>query len=471
MVFVVLAIFSSIGQVQSQQALDCIEKNEVKLIEKIRGIIENESAAIGELTKYMLRFSAAGADAESESECVKLVALLGIGTTVGDNLFRDHVVAAAKKRCERYPLDDSPARFYHSIQSYEAAAQQVENISKADTKTGYGTWLWDKTMRGTQESVATTTVAAGALRQHGKVALDSLVKIMQKGGTHRYQVQKVIQGGAQMASHLQTFDKRPMTRLWAKTLKNAGENVMYKALDMETIKPFQAELANRALSKTFGIKGLRKISEALEGGNIQLIEAGTKLGMSEAVVANVAGGALFMFQFAPDIFEAGQAIFQGYSGDISARKAIHEVGTAAGKVSGSVLGGYVGQEGGAHFGKMMGGAIGEVAGRLIGGMAGTVGGRLMGEAALDTFMSRVLSLSPVDALEKAYQFFGAHPSASNRELNQAYRELALKYHPDTGSPDASTEKMMEVNVHMDLIKAARMHGNFHDDAEGSKNEL
>ena len=67
----------------------------------------------------------------------------------------------------------------------------------------------------------------------------------------------------------------------------------------------------------------------------------------------------------------------------------------------------------------------------------------------------------VDPLEEAYRILGVSPSASDEEVRQAYRRLALMYHPDRMATrdDASrqqAEKMFQViNQAHDRIWLAR----------------
>lgn len=65
------------------------------------------------------------------------------------------------------------------------------------------------------------------------------------------------------------------------------------------------------------------------------------------------------------------------------------------------------------------------------------------------------------SLEAAYRVLGVSPSASNEEVKNAYRQMALKHHPDKVSTlgddvrKAAQKKFQEINNAKDLIYKAR----------------
>ena len=64
-------------------------------------------------------------------------------------------------------------------------------------------------------------------------------------------------------------------------------------------------------------------------------------------------------------------------------------------------------------------------------------------------------------LEAAYRVLGISPSATNDEVKKAYRQMALKHHPDRVSTlgndvkKAAQKKFQEINNAKDLIYKAR----------------
>ena len=58
--------------------------------------------------------------------------------------------------------------------------------------------------------------------------------------------------------------------------------------------------------------------------------------------------------------------------------------------------------------------------------------------------------------EDPYKVLGVSPSASDEEIQKAYRKLVKKYHPDVNPGDENAErKMREINAAYDQIKNIR----------------
>jgi hypothetical protein len=60
-----------------------------------------------------------------------------------------------------------------------------------------------------------------------------------------------------------------------------------------------------------------------------------------------------------------------------------------------------------------------------------------------------------DPLEHCYRLLGITPDASLDAIKQAYREMALKHHPDTAKIPDATEKMQQINAAYDAIMKRR----------------
>ena len=58
--------------------------------------------------------------------------------------------------------------------------------------------------------------------------------------------------------------------------------------------------------------------------------------------------------------------------------------------------------------------------------------------------------------EDPYKVLGVSPSASDDEIQKAYRKLVKKYHPDVNPGDENAErKMREINAAYDQIRNIR----------------
>uniref|UniRef100_A0A914P0J2 J domain-containing protein n=1 Tax=Panagrolaimus davidi TaxID=227884 RepID=A0A914P0J2_9BILA len=71
----------------------------------------------------------------------------------------------------------------------------------------------------------------------------------------------------------------------------------------------------------------------------------------------------------------------------------------------------------------------------------------------EEFTQWFFDLPKTEALEKAYNALEVHHTASNSEINRAFRSLSMIYHPDRRS--GSEERFMELQIYMAIIKAAR----------------
>jgi len=107
------------------------------------------------------------------------------------------------------------------------------------------------------------------------------------------------------------------------------------------------------------------------------------------------------------------------------------------------------------------GAVGSSAGTLVGGPVGSfLGGLGIGIKASNAARSLsdrltrwIFGLPKSEALENAYRFLHLKASASNYEINSAYRKLALQYHPDkvTGNRD----KWLQLQYYIAIIREAK----------------
>lgn len=106
-------------------------------------------------------------------------------------------------------------------------------------------------------------------------------------------------------------------------------------------------------------------------------------------------------------------------------------------------------------GVMAGAALGACWGPwgILGG--GVISGIISSHAAnilCDRLTQTIFGLPKEVAEENAYNFLGVSMTASNSEVNTAFRALCLKHHPDKGG---KTENFLVVQLHMAIIREAR----------------
>jgi len=111
---------------------------------------------------------------------------------------------------------------------------------------------------------------------------------------------------------------------------------------------------------------------------------------------------------------------------------------AAGAASGAALGSLVGP---------WGAAIGCVLGAIVTGLAAN--------ALIERITRDIFGLPNSEAASKAYEYLGVPATASNGEVNSAYRKLCLKHHPDKGG---DKEEFFILQLHMSIIR--QDHGEF-----------
>ena len=122
------------------------------------------------------------------------------------------------------------------------------------------------------------------------------------------------------------------------------------------------------------------------------------------------------------------------------------VTTSAGTCAGAGLGALIGTPGG---------PVGNILGAVIGGATGLAGGWVMGkvtQGCIQKFTCKVFDLPKTAALDKAYNFFGLRHDATNADIRETYRRLALVYHPDKGGNE---KDFVKLKIFYDIIRAAR----------------
>jgi hypothetical protein len=143
-------------------------------------------------------------------------------------------------------------------------------------------------------------------------------------------------------------------------------------------------------------------------------------------------------------FEAIKNLYQWWGGQITGKRCAKNLVDATFMVGGGVLGGI----GGATLGSAMGGPFGTVAGGIIGGI---VSSQVL-HALCDILTQTLFDLPKDAALENALNYLGVPMSATNGEINAAFRKKCLQHHPDKGG---KSEDFILLQANMAVIKLAR----------------
>ncbi len=133
---------------------------------------------------------------------------------------------------------------------------------------------------------------------------------------------------------------------------------------------------------------------------------------------------------------------QWWSGEISGARCAKNIIDSLGGVAAGV-GGVVG----AVIGSIVAGPIS----MLVGGIIGSLVGSRLANILLNRLKQKIFGV-PKTLKEKAYAYLGVPMTASDSEVNTAYRRLCLKHHPDKGG---RAKEFLVVQAYMDVIRAAR----------------
>ena len=144
-------------------------------------------------------------------------------------------------------------------------------------------------------------------------------------------------------------------------------------------------------------------------------------------------------------YEAILNLYKWWNGEISGKRCAKNI------VDASMV--TVGSMGGATGGALLGTYLFPGLGTYIGYVTGSYLGKTATECLSDRLTTLLFDLPKDVAVERAYTYFGLHHTASNEEVNQVYRLLVLKYHPD--KKGGSVEKFLELQAHMAVIKLAK----------------
>jgi hypothetical protein len=162
-------------------------------------------------------------------------------------------------------------------------------------------------------------------------------------------------------------------------------------------------------------------------------------------IASKAGGAVVMVGLAAVYlsYNAYINIKRWWNGEISGKRCIKNLLDATFTIGAGMAGGISG----AAFGSTVG-PIGTVVGGIVGGWVCAAGTDYLS----DLLTQKLFGLPKDEALENAYLHLGVVMTASNAEVNTAFRQLCLQHHPDKGG---NQEDFFILQCKMGIIKQAR----------------
>ncbi len=141
--------------------------------------------------------------------------------------------------------------------------------------------------------------------------------------------------------------------------------------------------------------------------------------------------------------EAIRAIRQWWKGEISGKRCAKKVVDATVTTASGIGGGVVGATVGSAFGP-----LGTLAGSTLGGLIASN----LANFICDRLTQAIFDIPRSEQLENAYRFLCVSHTASNDEVNQRFRDLCRKYHPDKGGKE---EDFITLQCHMEVIRNAR----------------
>jgi hypothetical protein len=229
-----------------------------------------------------------------------------------------------------------------------------------------------------------------------------------------------------------------------------------ETLAVETYQKFQlAQIANFDARGVSGFMGLAHSWELIPvSTQRQILEMIPKIITSPQVTSaidevvglvNKSGGNVVMVALAAIKlgYDAINSIYRWYKGEITGKRCCKNIVDSTFTVAAGAGGGVLG----AALGSFVG-PFGTLAGGVIVGILSSTAANLL----IDRWTQSLFGIPKEEALENAFNFLGVNVTASNNEVNTAYRKLCLKHHPDKGG---KVEDFYSIQVYMGVIKAAR----------------
>jgi hypothetical protein len=244
----------------------------------------------------------------------------------------------------------------------------------------------------------------------------------------------------------------------------ATMNTVYSQMMKTSEEPLQEEefqefslarMADADIASTSGFMGLAKawslIPHSSRGEILALIpriitNRQVVSAVDEVVsLVNRTGGNIVMVALAAIslTYEAIKNLRRWYRGEISGRRCAKNIVDASVSIGAGAAGGFAGA------------AVGSLAGPLGALAGGVLGGILSSQTAnflCDRLTQYLFGIPKDEALENAYNFIGVKMTASNNEINAAFRKLCLQHHPDKGG---KSEDFITVQINMGVIKMSR----------------
>jgi len=221
-------------------------------------------------------------------------------------------------------------------------------------------------------------------------------------------------------------------------------------LDMSKLASF--DNANSMLSIPMGLaRAWDKIPKSTQKAIAEMVSVIAKrqpwlTGVDEMVgLVSKHGGSIVMVGLAVAqlSYEMYQSICRWLKGEISGKRCCKNILDAGTTLAAGMGGGYAG----AVVGSVLG-PVGTFVGGIVGGVSAAKAAEILG----DYLTQKIFGLPKEAALENAYRYFGLGMSPSNNEINEAYRALCLKHHPDKGG---RTEDFQCVQIQLAIIRFHR----------------
>ena len=142
-------------------------------------------------------------------------------------------------------------------------------------------------------------------------------------------------------------------------------------------------------------------------------------------------------------YDVYKNICEWWNGEITGKRCIKNIIDSGLTIGAGMAGGVAGVAFGSIFGPV---------GTVIGGITGGVLSSAAISVLSDYLTQKIFGIPKEKALENAYNFLDVNMTASNHDINTAFRKLCLKYHPDKGG---NIDEFLKLQFHMTVIKGAR----------------